>query len=302
MTEKVSVPSSQAAPTAPAPLAPTHPAREVQVPGSRSGFPTRQDVPGAGSGPQRVVVESNEPAPAAEQRPAWLPEKFKSPEDMAQAYSALEQRMGALRQAPATPATTPVQPASAEGVPQPDAASPAPAPAQGNADLVQRLTQEWATTGEVSAQARADFTQRTGLPDTYIDNQIRYLSAQNERVHELATKRLGGPEAVSELTEWAKNRLSAEDRATFNRAVYSGDQSLAQMALDGLAARYEQENGRAPRVIAGRKPSAHAGGLVPFQSNEDWARARKDPKYKEDPAYRDQVTERLALSQRMGLL
>ena len=29
-----------------------------------------------------------------EDRPEWLPEKFKSPEDMAQAYSELEKKMG----------------------------------------------------------------------------------------------------------------------------------------------------------------------------------------------------------------
>ncbi|MFS9669917.1 hypothetical protein, partial [Klebsiella pneumoniae] len=30
----------------------------------------------------------------SEERPEWLPEKFSSPEDMAQAYAELEQRMG----------------------------------------------------------------------------------------------------------------------------------------------------------------------------------------------------------------
>ena len=43
-----------------------------------------------------------QPAPAAD-RPAWLPSKFKSPEELAASYAQLEQRLGGGGQpAPAT--------------------------------------------------------------------------------------------------------------------------------------------------------------------------------------------------------
>jgi len=42
------------------------------------------------------VAEGGTPAPASagSDRPEWLPEKFKSAEDLAQAYSELERRLG----------------------------------------------------------------------------------------------------------------------------------------------------------------------------------------------------------------
>jgi len=54
--------------------------------------------------PQEIDPESEEAVDAVseeqttetqEDRPGWLPEKFKSPEDMANAYSELEKKMGA---------------------------------------------------------------------------------------------------------------------------------------------------------------------------------------------------------------
>lgn len=250
----------------------------------------------SGGKAQRVEATPAAQAPAGgEQRPAWLPEKFKTPEAMAQAYAALEQRMGAVAAVPQAAAPAPQAPAQGQ--------EPAPATAPAGAgDLVQRMTQEWASTGQVSPESRKAFQERTGLDPSFIDNQIAHLEAQNARNYELATRRLGGEAAVSELTEWAKSRLSQEDRETFNRAVYSNDPRLAQLAMDGLAARYEAEVGRAPRVMAGRKPVPEAGGLVAFQSAAEWQTARRDPKYKQDPAYRQQVEDRLRLSSRMGIL
>ena len=51
--------------------------------------------------PQEIDPESEESVEAVpeeqteDNRPEWLPEKFKSPEDMASAYSELEKKMGA---------------------------------------------------------------------------------------------------------------------------------------------------------------------------------------------------------------
>ena len=299
MVDKVSLPVSGPVTVAPAP-ADAKPGVNITVqamPGARPGLPAAADVPGAGKGPQKITIDREPPAPEsvpapASDRPTWLPEKFKSPEDLAQAYRALEQRLGGQ---PAPVATPEVAPVAAPEVGQPAAAPQA-------SDLVQKLTQEWAGSGKVSPESRAEFTRRTGLPDTFIDQQISYLQAQNQRVFEQAEKRLGGAGAVAELTEWAKNRLSPEERAAFNRATYSGDAAMSALALDGLAAKYEMEVGRAPKVMAGRKPQPDAGGIVPFQSHADWQAARRDPKYREDPAYRAQVEDRLRVSMKLGLV
>src|SRR4051812_33615305 len=60
------------------------------------------------------VDAANAAAPAAEAtRPDWLPEKFKTVEDMAQAYAALEAKQSQGQkpvEAPATPEVTPQVP------------------------------------------------------------------------------------------------------------------------------------------------------------------------------------------------
>ena len=52
-------------------------------------------VPQTEAGAAPIPAPSNEPAAAPSgDRPSWLPEKFKSAEDMAKAYSELEKKQG----------------------------------------------------------------------------------------------------------------------------------------------------------------------------------------------------------------
>ena len=41
-----------------------------------------------------------EPAPSEPDRPDWLPEKFKTPEDLAKSYGELEKKLGSREQSP----------------------------------------------------------------------------------------------------------------------------------------------------------------------------------------------------------
>lgn len=277
MVEKASVPASPPA-TAPAPEAPT------------TGEASTQTLPGG-----RTTRTDFVPAGSEVSRPSWLPTKFSTPEAMAQAYGELERKLG--QPSAAAPAATRV------GVP--DAPSAGPAPAGGPpaaADLVAKMTQEYAQTGAVSPETRQEFVQRTGLADTFVDQQISFMRGREKSVVSLAVTRLGSEGAVQELQDWAGKRLSQTDRQAFNRAVYSGDDAMASLALDGLAAKYEMEVGRSPKVIAGRRPQEQFGGAVAFQSHAEWSVARKDSKYKTDPAYREQVEERLRASMELGLI
>jgi|GEM_PF-350919 len=243
------------------------------------------------------------PAPAGaggDPRPAWLPEKFKSPEDLSRAYGELERRLGVISQAPAAPAM-PVAPASSVAPVSPaDPAAPTTAPSAG--DIIARMTQEFASTGAVSDKTRQEFTQRTGLPDGYIDQQLAFLHHQDQQARSIATQRLGGEAAVRELTDWARGHLQPAEREAFNSLVYSGDEVKARLAIDGLAAKYEAEVGRAPRIIAGRRPQNDHGGVIPFQSEHELHAAMRDKRYREEPAYRAQVEDRLRVAQKMGLI
>jgi hypothetical protein len=282
--DKVSIPSTPT--TQPAPEAPTAVDAAVQVL--------------AGGRAERVTVTPSD-APAGP-RPGWLPEKFKSPEDMAKAYGELEQRMSrGATMAPQAPAPAPATP-NAIRVPDAPSAPQAPAGAPAAADLVAKMTQEYAQTGAVTPETRQEFIQRTGLPDSYVDQQLAYMKGKEQAALQIAVNRLGGEGAVRELQDWATKRLSAEDRQAFNRAVYSDDPAMASLALDGLAAKFEMEVGRSPKIIAGRRPQEQFGGVVPYQSHAEWSVERKDPRYKTDPAWRAKVEDRFRAATELGIL
>jgi len=242
-----------------------------------------------------------QPAPTGE-RPAWLPEKFKSPEDMARAYGELEKRMGAGIPPDGQPSPQPV-PSMGLPVPaDPQQGQPQPNVTPAATDLVQKMSLEFAQQGNVSPETRRAFVERTGLPESYIDSHVQHMQRQGSEAFEMAVQRLGGQQAVAELQEWARARLPARDIEAFNTAVYSGNPNMVQLALDGLAAKYEAEVGRAPRVIAGRKPQGNYGGVTPFQSEAELSSAVRSKRYKEDPAFRAEVEDRLRVAQELGIL
>lgn len=242
----------------------------------------------------RTVIEGPAPAgPApAPDRPSWLPSKFKTPEELAASYAQLEQKLGGGTAAPAS------SPAPSPGL-QP--AAPAQ-PGQTVPNLSDAFNQEFAQTGKVSPELRKRFTESTGLDESFIDKHLDYLRIQQQNAVDVAARRLGGSEAVRELNDWGAKNMTQEERIAFNRAVHSGDDAMVQMAVDALNARYEAAVGRPPRIMAGRRPQADHGGIVPFQSNAELLAAQSDPRYDRDPAYRAMVQDRLRLAMRMGLV
>lgn len=278
-----------------APAAPAQPAGQPVA--DAATVTTRPNQAGR---PVTTVQLGGEAAPAGE-RPAWLPAKFKDPSEMAAAYAALEQRMGsggapAIETPPAVPA------AGAQlGLPVTPAPAATPTPALANEALQSKLTAAYAQTGQISPELRAEFREKTGLSDSFIDQQLQFMRSREQAAVGVAEKQLGSQQAVSELTQWAAENLSIPEREAFNRAVYSNDPHMVELAVAGLSAKYEAQMGRHPRVIAGRKPQQDFGGLTPFQSDAEWTEARRDARYKRDPAYRREVEDRLVLSQRLGL-
>ena len=55
-----------------------------------SGDPTREDL--INQAQEQVAAE--QAAAEADTRPEWLPEKFKSPDELAKAYAELERKQG----------------------------------------------------------------------------------------------------------------------------------------------------------------------------------------------------------------
>lgn len=229
-----------------------------------------------------TTPEVKPPAEASD-RPAWLPEKFKSPEEMAKAYGELEGKLGK----PAAPAVEPAAPevltdkAKAAGV---DMAA---------------LSQEYLTNGELSAESLAALSTK-GFDKATVDSFIEGQKAVAQQLTANIAKAVGGEETMTKMLDWARVNLSTEEAAAFDQAVTSGNQGLAVLAAQGLASRYTAANGSEPTLVGGEGRTV-ATGVMPFESSAELTRAMSNPLYESDPAYRAKIEQRLAKTSMFGV-
>jgi hypothetical protein len=129
-----------------------------------------------------------------------------------------------------------------------------------------------------------------------------------------ATKAAGGAKAYAAMTEWAsKGGMTKAEVEDFNAVIDSKNAGAMRLAVKAMKARYEQANGRLPRVNPGVgsgqqksmreagevRQEADAGGDV-FESLEQVRAAQRDPRYQKDPAYRQGVERKLVRSNLFG--
>ena len=146
------------------------------------------------------------------ERPQWLPEKFKSPEDMAAAYSELERRMGGQK-----PDAAPEPPA--ESAPAAEEKPPADSPQLGE---FQKYTDEFTKDGALSEQSYKELLDR-GIPKVLVDNYIANfktaVSSQTSAVEAQIVASVGGPQEYAAMQVWASNNFGPEEIAAYNKAM-----------------------------------------------------------------------------------
>ena len=222
---------------------------------------------------------------AGQERPDWLPEKFKSAEDMAKAYSELEKKMSA-------PKSEETQ--TSEETPDPETAS-----ATEVADVLNKagvdfdaLQAEYNAEGGLTESAYKKL-EDAGFPKSLVDTWIAGQQAMATDMYDSVFGSVGGEENYNQMVEWAADNLPQSDIDAFNKAVDSGDINMINFAVNGLSARYRSEVGTEPRLIQG-ETSGTSGGS--FQSAAELTAAMRDPRYQSDPAYRKSVADKLRRS------
>jgi len=103
----------------------------------------------------------------------------------------------------------------------------------------------------------------------------------------------GGDEGYAQMIEWATDSMPAEYTNAFNNLVATGDAYSIQLAVAGMRAAYEQQNGYEGRMLTGDSPSSTPNT---FRSQAEVLQAMNDPRYDSDPAYRNDVFEKLERS------
>jgi hypothetical protein len=222
-------------------------------------------------------------------RPAWLPEKFKTPEDMAKAYSALEQKLGAPKD-PVAP-TVPEVPVTPEAGKEEDTAKDVVAKAGLDWNAV---NDEFASNGALTDETVKKITD-LGIPKEMIDAYVEGQMAKADAITTQVLAVTGGREGFDAMAAWMTANVPADEIGAFNDAMGSRNLGSMKLAMQAMYSRYTAVNGSAPKtVVKGGTGPSDSGEA--FRSTAELTAAMKDPRYKSDPAFRADVVAKLARS------
>jgi len=211
------------------------------------------------------------------ERPEWLPEKFKTPEDMAKAYAELEK-------------------AKSKGEAPDDKDTDATAEkAVDEAGLdMDALSKEYAESGELS-KGSLEALSKVGITEDMVQSYITGQEAQAAAAQKELLEPIGGDiEAYNKLTAWAGDNLSDAEVDEFNSVLETGNPSAVKMAIRDLSAKYESVNGTEPGRQLSGKPNT--SGAAVYESTADLMKDMSNPEYAKNPAFRAKVEAKLGRS------
>jgi len=219
------------------------------------------------------------------ERPEWLPEKFKSAEDMANAYSELEKKLG-------QPASEEQQEEEPQQTEETEDENDKPEAGNYNEAVVEASQEFFENDGQLSEETYQKL-EKVGLPrdlvDSYAAGQQALLQSEEAQIKGVA----GGD--YDQMAEWANEHLPSEEVDAFDEAVTSGSVQQAKLAVQGLYARYQNATGSRPKTLV--QGSVSGTSTMPFKSMQELARAQSDPRYRSgDKAYHQEIDRRLAVS------
>lgn len=247
--------------------------------------------------PTGVVIQGKEsgamppetPKVETPSRPAWLPEKFKSPEDLAKSYTELEKKLGT--QGAPKKAEEPVVEASKESAPSALQIEANKAVAKAGLDM-KALQAEFIAKGDLTPESKKALAD-AGIGEDQIKVYQRGMEAERQDYEAKILEGVdGGRELFNEALQWAKDNLSPEEKASFNKAVELGDPNIGKLAVQGLLSQYQKADG--PRLINGQRITGDQGDV--FRSQAQITAAQSDRRYATDPAYRDEIQAKILRS------
>ena len=210
-----------------------------------------------------------------EVRPNWLPEKFKSAEELAKAYGELEKKMSAPQQE-----EQPVE--SVEENTEPE-----------EVQQLDKYYDEFIENNQLSEKSYEEL-DAMGLSKDLVDGYIAGQKALADNDVSEVQKVVGGQDNYAQLLDWSAKNLSPSEKDAFNDTIDNGSTEQVKIAVLGLMSK------------AGMSPNSNQQNLFEgdvnvtntdsFGSVAQVTEAMNDPRYAKDPAYRKEVEEKLARS------
>jgi hypothetical protein len=226
---------------------------------------------------QEVKLEGEVDTP---ERPEWLPEKFKTVEDMAAAYKELE----AGKSKPKAEETE-----AKEG----DEVVADEAIKKAGLDM-EALGAEWDTDGKLSDESYKAL-EAVGITPDMVELYAAGLEAQRSSTEAEMLAPLGGNrETYNEMISWAADELPESEIDSFNAVLETGNTPAIKLAVAELAQKYGNANGVEPKTILSGTPASTANST--YSSTADLMKDMQNPEYTKNPSFRAKVEAKLGRS------
>ena len=241
---------------------------------------------------KEMLAKVDETEAKLTERPDWLPEKFKDAAQMAEAYAALETKLG--QGSPSEEPTEESSTAETESAPPVETAPSEVSELLESKGLeFDKFQSEYNEKGGLSEDTMAEL-EAAGLPNSLVNSWLQGQEALVADYEASVFDTVGGQENYSELINWASDNLTQGEAAAFDRAVDSKDLDMVKLAVSGLQTKYQAAEGSTPQLLQGDASQTSAGGA--FSSVAEMSAAMRDPRYTNDANYRQQVAEKLSRS------
>jgi len=169
-------------------------------------------------------------------------------------------------------------------------------------DLITTASEEYyENDGAISEETMQRFTEmsssdlveaymaiRDRNPEIDSGTSVDLTDAEMNQVYNSA----GGEAEYERLTSWAAQNISETKLNAFNDMIDRGNATAIQIAVAGLRAEYEAQEGYEGRMLTGKSAPAADG----FRSQAEVVQAMSDPRYERDEAYRLDVYNKLERS------
>ena len=226
-----------------------------------------------------------------ESRPEWLPEKFDSPKDLAQAYKQLEQQFHNTNEESQLSA----EEARFQREDVPEILNTSPSQVHKLLDDrgldFSAFQDEYNQTGTLSKEA-IDALGEQGFSEPMVATWLQGQEAVAEQAVEHLYNDVGGEQNYNLMMEWAADNLQPWEIEAYNKQIENLDANT-NFALLGMQARYQNSVGIPPNLMSGDVGS----DLAPrFESLAELTSAMSSPEYERDPAYRARVAQKLRFS------
>jgi hypothetical protein len=213
--------------------------------------------------------------------------KFKSQEDLLEAYKELEKKLGSNE-----PEPTNQEEASQEQAEELSKATGI------DSNTIQEFGKEYNENGSLSEESYKKlegFGFNKNDVDRYIQGQQAFAGTFTNSVYEVA----GGQEEYTSLVQWAADNVDSAVITDYNEALANLDQTNATRHLEYMKLKYQQGTPKEARRLEG---DSGGTGMQPFTDKNEWQKAATNRLYGKDAKYTQMVDKRYLASRRKGII